>query len=321
MTESGTWADDLHEGVLLVDGPPDRARVRWLNARAGELLQVDRDRAVGAPLMAVLRDHRLERAALEREAAEVETRGRILRVRPVSGGISLVDISEAKRSRDDARTLLAVLSHELRTPATTVGAALEALSLDLDDSQRERFLDHARAECARLVRLLEDLTVESAPPRERRLELGQVVARAIRVLAPMLEPRNVTVSCDVPELLVWADEDKLLQVLLNLLENAAIHGPAQAAVTVRAAPEMEAVRVTVTDCGAPLPPDAMAVLFDAGSGAGSGRSASRKGSGLGLYIVRSIVERWGGRAWGRALAEGNEFGFTVPAVRGRATSG
>jgi signal transduction histidine kinase len=300
------WADELSEGVLLVvDG-----KVGWLNLPAAELLGVDGERALGAPLMAVVRDHRLERVALGGPAADVTIGGRTLSARPVPGGLALRDVSEVRRSREEARSLLAVLSHELRTPATTIRAALEALRFDLGEEEKSRFLAHAEAECARLVRLIEDLTVESAPPRERRLELAAVLARAAGILAPLLEERGVRLRLELPNLLVSADEDKLLQVILNLVENAVIHGPRRADVTVSAAEEAaDEVAVAVCDRGTPLAPGLFEALFQPHSRGGRG---SGKGSGLGLYIVRSIVERWGGRVWGRARGRGNEFGFTVP---------
>jgi signal transduction histidine kinase len=315
--EAADWADELDEGVVLVDG----ANVRWLNRAAARMLGVDRERALGARLIAVVRDHRLERVALEGETSEVSIGGRTLLARPVPGGLALSDVSEQRRNREAARALLAVLSHELRTPATTIKSAIDALRHDLGDEQRKRFLAHAEAECDRLVRLIEDLTVESTPPRERRLELARLVERASRILDPRFGERDVRLGSEVPELLVWADEDKLLQVLLNLLENGAIHGPAGAEVRIgaEAARPEGMVAVWVRDYGPPLEEADFAGLFEPharGRRAGSGVTGGR-GSGLGLYIVRSLVERWGGRVWGRPLANGNEFGFTVPSGPGR----
>jgi signal transduction histidine kinase len=121
----------------------------------------------------------------------------------------------------------------------------------------------------------------------------------------------VTVEVALPPLTVWADSDKLLQVLINLLENAAIHGPDHETVTLGA--ELDPADpawalVTVRDRGTPLPEEGLERLF-APHARGGPRSA--RGTGLGLYIVRSIAQRWGGRAWGRPLESGNEFGFSV----------
>lgn len=322
MTELPGWLDELSEGVLLVAGH----RVRWLNRAAAKMLEVERSLALGAPVIAVLREHRLERALLDRQPVVVDTRGRWLEASPFDGGMTLADVSEVKRSQERAQTLLAVLSHELRTPATTIGSALEALRHDLDERQRERFLDHAQAESNRLVRLLEDLTVGAKPPRYRRLELATLVERAARILAPRFRERRVELVVEVGDILVWSDEDKLLQAVLNLLENAVLHGPAESTVSIEAGlddesegqeagqrPSERRVAVRVRDLGKPLDPVEVDSLFEPHSRGGRG---SGKGSGLGLYVVRSIVDRWGGRAWGKPSSRGNEFGFTVPVAGG-----
>jgi signal transduction histidine kinase len=120
--ESGlpAWADALAEGVVLVaDG-----RVRWVNRAAADMLEVEPDRVVDAPLIAVVRDHRIEGAAIAGVPVEIATRGRRLLVVPIAAGLLLRDVTEARRAVDDARSLLAVLSHELRTPVTTIHASL-----------------------------------------------------------------------------------------------------------------------------------------------------------------------------------------------------
>ena len=87
------------------------------------------------------------------------------------------------------------------------------------------------------------------------------------------------------------------------------HGPNEATIFLSAEMEGAWVRVTVRDEGEPLPQASIERLFEPHS---RGRRVKAKGTGLGLYIVRSIAQRWGGEAWGKALATGNEFGFSVP---------
>ena len=302
----------LGEGVILVQ----KGRVRWLNPAAARFLEVDAVHSLGLPLIAVLRDHRLERVYLEGVETELETRGRILLARPVPGGLSLTDLSELRRTQEGARELLAVLSHELRTPATTIRATLEALRFEMPEAQRARFLSRAEGEADRLIRLLEDLTVDVKPPQLRRLSLCDAISRARALLQDTLTAHDVTLELEVPPLTVWADADKLLQVLINLVENAAIHGPDHATVLLKAAPDPEnpsVARVVVRDQGPPLPPETVERLFEPHA---RGASVKARGTGLGLYIVRSIAGRWGGEAWGRPLegndGYGNEFGFSVP---------
>ena len=299
--------DGLAEGILLVEG----GRVRYLNAAAALFLEVDAVQSRGLPLIAVLRDHRLERAYTEQIALECETRARVLKATPLPGGLSLQDLTEQKRAQETARELLAVLSHELRTPVATIRATLEALRADLPSELRERFLERAEAESERLVRLLNDLTVDVKPPRYRSVYAPEVVARAVSLVGRTLGEHDVCLQQEVAPLTVWADADKLLQVLINLLENAAVHGPDGERVTLRVTLDeahSEYARFTVQDAGTPLGSEVIEKLFEPHA---RGTSVKAKGTGLGLYIVRSIAERWGGQAWGRAVAGGNEFGVSV----------
>ncbi len=309
------WTDALAEGVVWVDG----GRVTQLNRAAAALLQVDPQRVIGAPLISVVRDHRIEAAATDGAPVELATRGRRLQVVPFTGGLLLRDVTEARRAAEDARELLAVLSHELRTPVTTIRASLEALRFDLPAPQRARLLGRAEDEAERLTRLLEDLTVDVAPPKARSLELQAVAARVEALLAPQVATRAVRLSLELPAIRAWADPDKLLQVLLNLVENAVIHGPAGAEVRLLAQPDPQREgwwRVEVLDHGPEVPPETMEAWFAPHARA---VSATSRGTGLGLYIVRSIATRWGGEAWGRRWEHGNAFGFSV--ARERAASG
>lgn len=304
----GEWWDALAEGVLLIqDG-----RVTDLNAAAARMLDVDRQRARGAVLIAVLRDHRLEDAWTRAQATELELRGRRVELVPMAAGLLLRDVTSRRRAEENARELLAVLSHELRTPVTSVRAVLDALTADPDPQLAARFLPRAVAETERLTRLLDDLTVDVKPPTTRRLPLHEVVTRAWSALQPVLERRNVTLRQELPDVVVLADEDKLLQVLVNLVENAAVHGPPDSEVVLSGWVAGGWLRLEVRDTGAPLDQATVDVLFEPHS---RGRG-SAKGTGLGLYIVRSIASRWGGEAWGGPRTDdggpGNAFGVSVP---------
>jgi len=313
--DGADWADALAEGVVWVA----EGRVTGLNRAAADLLQVDPQRVIDAPLISVARDHRIEAAATAGLPVELATRGRRLWVVPFAGGLLLRDVTEARRAVEDARELLAVLSHELRTPVTTIRASLEALRFDLPEAQRARLLGRAEDEAERLTRLLEDLTVDVAPPKARSLELQVLAARVEALLAAQVAQRAVRLSVELPAIRAWADPDKLLQVLLNLVENAVIHGPegAEVRLLAQADPRRDGWwRVEVLDHGAEVPAEVMEGWFAPHARAAS---ATSRGTGLGLYIVRSIATRWGGETWGRRWERGNAFGFSVPRERGAAS--
>ena len=304
------WFDDLAEGVLFVE----KGRVVALNARAAHLLDVDKETAAGSHLIGVLRDHRLEQVFTTKQAAECRTRGRVLFARAIQGGLVLEDRTELRQSEDNAKELLAVLSHELRTPVSIMRSTFEALKGGVPAELREKFVERAEAEGERLVRLLNDLTVDVKPPQYRQILLREVVARAGSLVQGQFSERSVTLLEEVDALTVWADADKLTQVLINLLENAAVHGPAKATVRLKAhlADTLGFAYIAVQDEGEPLDRALMPRLFEPHS---RGGFAKAKGTGLGLYIVKTIVHAWGGEVWGKALKNGNEFGFTVPLER------
>ena len=120
-----------------------------------------------------------------------------------------------------------------------------------------------------------------------------------------MNSRNVTVMVDAADLVIHCDPDKLVQVLLNLLENALRHGPNPGEVRLQASLERPFVRVVVHDAGLELP--TYNHIFEAHR-----RGPDSNGSGMGLYVVRSIVTAWNGQTWGRYTGKGNEFGFSVP---------
>jgi signal transduction histidine kinase len=297
----------LNEGVVLLDA---EGRVRHLNAAAAAMLDTDPARAAGRLAIEVLRDHRLADLEPDSPPVEVGVGPRTLLVRRLGGALVFEDRSGVRAAERNMRELLAVVSHELRTPAAVISANLETLLAGgVDPARSRRFLELAHRESLRLARLVEDLTVEVAPPRYRRLEVGEVARRALGVVAQLAEERAVELVLDLPEATVVADSDKLNQALINLVENALIHGPNPGRVRVSGYHAGPLFVVRVDDEGTPLPKESFPALFEAGR---RGDNAKAKGTGLGLYIVCSIARAWGGDAWGEPLTRGNRFAFSVP---------
>jgi len=299
--------DALGEAVVWHDGD----RVTRLNATAETLFGVTSDAAAGRALIEVLRDHRLEETALCGGAVEVDLAGRLLRARGVPGGLIVADVTAERERERELREVAMVLSHEFRTPVTAIKGLLEAVAVTDSDEIRERFVALSLQETQRLERLVEDLAVEFRPRARRTFEFGEAARRVLRLTGDEFERRGVKVRVRGARVLVRCDPDKLVQVLINLLENAARHGPNPGEVTLSARVEEDApglVTVRVRDGGAPLP-DYEGIFASRSKGAAS------RGSGLGLSIVGRLVQGWNGRAWGRSTGRGNEFGFTVPAGR------
>ena len=285
-------------------------RVTELNRAAEALFQVSRDRALNRPLIEVVRDHRLERLALEAGELELDLFGKFLRLRGQRSGdgagiLIFEDVSETRTREHELREVMAILSHEFRTPVTAVKGLLEALQMNPPTATQKRFLELSLLEVERLVRLSEDLTVGFRPQAQRSFPLLDGVNRVLRLLEDERQKRQVNVIVAGADLIVHCDPDKLVQVLLNLLENALRHGPNPGEVRLQASLENRFVRVTVQDAGLEL--STYGHIFEAHK-----RGPNSNGSGMGLYVVRSIVGAWQGETWGCYDGAGNEFGFTVP---------
>ncbi|HEX3824863.1 MAG TPA: ATP-binding cassette domain-containing protein [Mycobacteriales bacterium] len=198
-----------------------------------------------------------------------------------------------RRSQELQRDFLSRLSHELRTPLTAIhGYADSLLQTDVtwDADSQERFLSRITTESARLSRLVGDLldlsAIESNILRLHRdwCDIALIVDAA-RACLPLDTIGRVQVTCD-PLPAVWADHDRLEQVLVNLMDNAVRHNPSGTEITVSAkAADGHAVTITVADNGIGLPRS-----FD---GHDTPRSATA-GAGLGLSISRAIVAAHGG---------------------------
>ncbi|MDV6373597.1 sensor histidine kinase [Deinococcus arenicola] len=315
VTAPDYWIDALPQAVLLCEG----GAVTRLNAAASRLWGVTQVRAAGRPVLEVVRRHTLE-ALIERGGElELEVSGRTLRCTvtrdDTASALIVEDTTDHRRREAELREATAVLSHEFRTPVTALKGVLEALEYDMPRELSQNFVRQGLQETERLARLVEDLAVGFRPTRARTLPLAETFARAERLLESELTPRGSCLSFG-PDHLVRADPDKLLQVLLNLIENALKYGPPGQDIEVQTARRGTWVEVCVLDHGPPIPDTDS--LFQAHT---RGAGASGQGSGMGLYIVRSIVQGWGGQAWaaradGRSVDGRNAFCFTLPGVGG-----
>lgn len=286
-------------------------RVIWLNRAAETLFNVSVAQAQGRLLIEVLRDHRLERAALLRQETEMEVDSRFLLVRGMPEGLILRDVTAQRQQERELRETVMVLAHEFRTPVTAIKSLFEALAVVDEEELRQNFVALGLRESERLVRLVEDLAVEFRPRAERTFRFDEAVERAAHLTRDEFARRGVRLEISGAEMLVHCDPDKLVQVLVNLIENAVRHGPNPGQIRLTACPEgaggARTVTVRLTDQGKRLH-DYQGIFGRQVQG-----SASR-GSGLGLYIVQRLVEQWQGRVWGQFTGQGNEFGFTVPGV-------
>ncbi|MCC7059377.1 MAG: HAMP domain-containing histidine kinase, partial [Burkholderiaceae bacterium] len=215
------------------------------------------------------------------------------------------------------------VTHELRTPLTSIRALAELMvdEPDMEASQRQHFLDIIVTESERLSRLVNQVLdlarIESghAEWHSSDVDMRALLVRALESTAELFRERGAGVRLDAPESVraLRADPDRLTQVVLNLLSNAAKFVPeGKGRVVLRLHSDESGMTVEVRDNGPGVPLDEQASLFE--KFRQGGQPANRPpGSGLGLTISREIIEHLGGRLWLESTpGEGACFAFWLP---------
>ena len=236
--------------------------------------------------------------------------------------------SDARRreSEQARRLLLAAVSHDLRTPLTSLRAVVEALGDGVveDKATAARYLTSARVQVRQLEVLIEDLFVlsrlDAGALALNRLEapvavLVDEVVESARVRA---EGAGILLDLQIEPGLptVHVDAQRIGRVLLNILDNALRYTARGGCITVIARREHEMVRLTVRDTGAGISDEDLPHIFESLYRGEKSRSRSRGGAGLGLAIARGLVEAHGGRIWAESEpGVGTTICFTLPTER------
>jgi two-component system OmpR family sensor kinase len=227
------------------------------------------------------------------------------------------------RSQALRRSMVADIAHELRTPLTVLQGNLEALRDGVLPPSTET-LSSLHTETLLLARLVSDLRELSlAEAGQLKLQpaptdVADLARRSVESLRTGAAARGVNLALELHgELpMVSVDGDRIGQVLRNLLENAVRHSPpgGEVRLTVtRDTQDVGGLRVMVTDQGTGIPPDELELVFERFYRADPSRARSTGGAGLGLAIVRLLVEAHGGRAWAESEpGQGARFVFTIP---------
>jgi PAS domain S-box-containing protein len=227
----------------------------------------------------------------------------------------------ANRAKDE---FLAMLGHELRNPLAPISTALQLMKLQNDAAfERERTV--IERQVRHLTRLVDDLLDVSRIARAKvvlelePIELSEIVQRAVEVVSPLLEEREHALVVDVPSsgLLLEADVARMTQVLSNLLRNACKYTAPGGRITVSAGRERDDVVLSVQDTGMGISVDALPHVFDLFVQGRQAIDRAQGGLGLGLTIVRSLVERHGGTVTAHSLGQDRGSQFIVRLPRSR----
>ncbi|GHH19126.1 sensor histidine kinase [Streptomyces lanatus] len=344
--ELGFDPDDLPDGLVIAD---EHGHVVCFNAAAERITAVRAADALGQRLEKALpledldgrrwwqltdpygglaiRRSQPERNLLLPGGHEVLVSARYVRTVPTGPVhrvvVSLRDTEARRRTERSHAELIATVAHELRSPLTSVKgftATLLAKWERFTDDQKRLMLETVDADADRVTRLIAELLdisrIDSGRLEVRRqpVDIGAAVGRHIQAYVAAGQPADrFLLRVEQPLPALWADPDKIDQVLSNLIENAVRHGDGTVTIDITATTspregEDVGTSITVSDEGPGIPEESMNRVFTR-----FWRGSKRGGTGLGLYIVKGIVEAHGGAIEvGRAPGGGAQFRFTLP---------
>ena len=236
---------------------------------------------------------------------------------------TMVDSLESSERR--RQEFVANVSHELKTPMTTIGGSIDGM-LDgtIPPEKQQHYMQIVSGEVRRLSRLvrnmldisrLQAMGVEES--RMTRFDLGELMSDVIITFEQKINGKGLNVDVELPDRPVWvkAERDGITQVVYNLLDNAIKFCPQGGKLGLFLALEGGKAKVTVQNTGPTIDPNELPLLFDRFHKADKSRSADREGWGLGLYIAKTIVGAYGGDIWATSENGITNFIFTLPTVR------
>jgi two-component system phosphate regulon sensor histidine kinase PhoR len=327
----------MGEGLMVVDAD---GTVTLVNPAFRRLLAVD-EKIVGRPLSTISRHpslHKAFRAVRDgkREVQEemvLEAGGEktlmtswvpLRRTTGITGVVAVFhDISDLKRLEKVRKDFVANVSHELRTPVTVIRGYAETLREGVlgDDPERAaRFVEIIHNHAGRLTSLITDLlSLSELESSDFTLHLQPAplegtIRRVCTLLEGKAEAKQIVItppSGGLPRVL--ADQGRLEQVLVNLVDNGVKYTPAGGRIAIGVVTEGELVRISVRDTGPGIPPESIPRLFERFYRVDAGRSRDEGGTGLGLAIVKHIVQLHGGtvRVENNTPPPGATFSFTL----------
>jgi two-component system, OmpR family, phosphate regulon sensor histidine kinase PhoR len=311
QAETAALVESMVEGVIAAD---ERGRIVTANPAARRLLGYAAGESLpGLPeLFRVKAAREVVDAVLKGEAVqdrELEMDGRVLlmnaRPLPLGGAVLVLhDLTAMRRLEAMRRDFVANVSHELKTPLTSISGYAETLLEDNADLEiSRRFLSTILANARRMQRLVDNLLdlakLEAGhwQPEPEPVDVASVAREVWTDLRDRPTNRSIEFEVDVSDeaKTVYADSDAIGQVLTNLLDNALRYTSPGGRITCRAQPENGGVAISVSDTGSGIVSEHLPRIFERFYRSDPSRSRDEGGTGLGLAIVKHLVEAHGGR--------------------------
>ncbi|KKK36847.1 histidine kinase [Mesobacillus campisalis] len=327
---------NMTDGVIATDR---KGKIILINEPAANMLDVSRETVLSEPIVSVLgleEDYTLEDLLQEQESVILDystaSEPFVLRVNFsviqkdsgfVNGLIAVLhDITEQEKIDMERREFVANVSHELRTPLTTMRSYLEALAEGAwkDEEIAPVFLQTTQTETERMIRLVNDLLqLSKMDSTDYRLSKEWVdfpiFFNRIIDRFEFTKNQNVTFIRRIPKdaIFVEIDEDKVTQVLDNIISNAMKYSPEGGRITFQVKQEESRITISVSDEGVGIPKDNLTKIFDRFYRVDRARSRKLGGTGLGLAIAKEMVTAHGGEIWAESVeGKGTTISFTLP---------
>ncbi|MGQ9462120.1 MAG: ATP-binding protein [Candidatus Fervidibacter sp.] len=340
--------ESVSAGVILVN---TNGKVSLVNRTALQAFCGGTDGSViGKPFAQVVQHDKVrsilatalsEKSELEDEVEIYEPEERIYRVEtsvvkdehgnPTGIVVLFSDITEIRRLERMKTEFVSAVSHELRTPLTSIKGFVATLLEDregyFDAETRYEFYQIIDQETDRLRRLIEDLLNLSRiergvalQPHWQRVDLTKVIDRVLSIQRGYTDKHQLAADFPEPLPLIVADEDKIESVLTNLVNNAIKYSPNGGEVRVRAVREDNSVLISVQDQGIGIPKDKLHRIFEKFERVDSKETRAAGGTGLGLYLVKHLVELHEGQIWAESegVGKGSIFYVRIPIYPKRA---
>lgn len=331
----------MTDGVI---GTDQRGRVLLVNDRALQLLNIRQEQAIGHSILRLLNiESKIALKGLLQKDTEVMInhsdkgvdsilKGEFSIIRRETGFVTgvvcvLTDVTEQEKTEQEQRDFVSNVSHELRTPLTSIKSYSEALSDGAwrDEKIAPQFLEVIQSESNRMIRMIANLLDLS------KMDGGQITLQTDyvdlkRIINHIIDRLVFTLESDsnagnynfvreftTRDIYVDIDQDRMTQVIDNILNNAVKYSPDGGTITVKIEDNHRSVVVRITDEGLGISKQDAEKLFDRFYRVDKARSREQGGSGLGLAISKEVIELHGGSIWVDSVeGEGSTFNFELP---------
>lgn len=334
----------MTDGVVATDR---RGKIIIINSRAMDLLSISQEKAIGLSIMKVLKlgEQFTFRQLLETqdelilniatEDQDTILRGEFSVIQRESGFISglvcvLSDITEQEKVETERRSFVSNVSHELRTPLTSVKSYTESLMEGAweDKELAPEFLKVISTETDRMIRMISDLLNLSRMDQGKQeldlefVSINELVAHILNRFDMVLQSeqyrdKGYKIQRDFTQRKLWVeiDQDKVTQVIDNILNNAIKYSPDGGTITCRLMETHNSVVISITDEGLGIPRKDLIHIFDRFYRVDKARARSMGGTGLGLAISKEVVQLHGGKIWVSSVEnKGSTFFISLPYI-------